>query len=394
MTFLLFLLTLSILVFVHELGHFIAAKRAGIRVLEFGFGLPPRLIGKRIGETTYSLNLLPIGGFVRLFGEDEADLAEEGVVGRSKTRAFFRQPKRVRAAVVLAGALMNFLLGIVLFSGLYSLIGIPTPTDGVAVVEIFQGSPAAEVFQLGDELISVEGTPVSSTSQFQELIEVGRGREVAITLLRNGTATRVVAIPRSDPPIHVSPPRLAWSDEEGRLACSSVSMQEGALGVVIAQKTAMARYPIWQMPLRGAWFGLQVAYNWGLTILSGIGAIFSQLACGSVPKDVGGPVEIAFLVSEVSRSGIIPLLNLVAILSINLGVVNLLPIPALDGGRLLFIGVEAMFGRRISARAERMTHAVGMAILIALMLAITLQDVLRRTGEDSLGALLRRVSSL
>lgn len=404
MTLLLFLAILSLLVFVHEAGHFIVAKRSGIRVLEFGFGLPPRVIGKKIGETIYSLNLLPIGGFVRLFGEDPVELSDaihlnELRDGNRKAgkqdlaRAFYSQTKGVRIGVILAGVVMNFLLGVVLFSGLYSLIGIPTPTRGVVIVDVFRDSPAAMAFVPGDEVISVSGQPVSQAKDFQAIVEERRGEEVAFAILRSGEEVQVTAVPRVEPPTHVAPAMLSLTSERG-LSCTSTRNQEGALGVVISPKTEMIRYPFWQMPLRGAWFGLGTAYHWGENIVRGLGTLVAQIVCGSVPQDIGGPVEIAYLVSEVSRAGIVPLVNLVAILSINLAVVNLLPIPALDGGRLLFITVEALVGRRVSARVERITHAVGMALLLALMLAITVQDVLRRVGTGRLGFLVERVGQL
>lgn len=404
MTLLLFIIILSILVFVHEVGHFLVAKRAGIRVLEFGFGLPPRVIGKKIGETVYSLNLLPIGGFVRLFGEDSEEASRDdrpeekdgGIDAEGEhdaARAFFSQPKRVRTAVILAGAAMNLLLGVVLFSSLYSILGIPTLTQGVQVVEIFKDSPAQEAFVPGDEVLSVAGQEVETTKDFQEIVEERKGEEVSFTVLRDGNETRVAAVPRVEPPTRVGPAMLTLSEGWG-VACRRSENREGALGVVIAPKTEMVRYALWQMPLRGAWFGLGAAYNWGSNIVRGLGTLVAQLLCGTVPADVGGPVEIAYLVSEVSRAGLVPLVNLVAILSINLAVINLLPIPALDGGRLLFISVESVIGKRVSARAERISHAVGMALLLALMLAITVQDVLRRVGVERLDSLVERVTGM
>ena len=395
MTFLIFLGVLSLLVFVHEAGHFLVAKKAGIRVEEFGFGIPHRIIGKKIGDTIYSLNLLPIGGFVRLLGEDREEVSESDRLGLTreelKKRAFFTQPKRIRIAVVVAGVIMNFLLGVVLFSGLYTAIGIPTAADGVQIVELFKDSPGASAFELGDEVVSVEGTAVQTPQEFQDLVQGKSGQEVGFEVLRGGALTIITALARSEPPVHYGAPTLQLSDDKRGIACVRQANQEGALGVVISSKTEMMHYPIWQMPFRAAGFGLKVAYGWGSNIIRGLGGLLTQLVCGSVPQDIGGPVEIAFLISEVSKAGFAPLINLVAVLSINLAIVNLLPIPALDGGRLLFIVMEAVIGRTISARAERLTHAVGMALLLALMFAITVQDILRRSGAESLGALVERV---
>lgn len=372
------LAVLSILVFVHEAGHFFMAKRAGIRVLEFGFGLPPRAFGKKIGETVYSINLLPIGGFVRLFGEEEEEFRQAArkakekhwSIEKLKRRAFFSQPKRTRFAIVFAGVVMNFILGVTLFSALYTLIGIPTLSDKVQILGIAPASPAAEAFKVGDEVISVGGTPVDSPDTFKSLVEEMQGEEVAFEVVRGEEKMTVDAVPRSQPP-------------EG----------EGALGVVISRKLELVRYPVWQMPFRGAWVGLNDALGWGLSILQGIAKVFADLTSGVVPKDVGGPLEIHFLISEVAQAGVAPLVQLVAVLSVNLAVVNLLPIPALDGGRLALIGVELVTRRRINAKVERVTHAVGMAFVLALIVAITLQDILRRFGED-IGAFVERMTQM
>jgi regulator of sigma E protease len=394
------LVILSLLVFVHEAGHFVMAKRAGIRVLEFGFGYPPRLFGKKIGETIYSINLLPIGGFVRLYGEEEEDIAQ---LTKHKARedferiAFFTQPKRVRVAVLLAGVVMNCLLGVLLFSAIYTSIGIPAAKpETVQIVgkSTNEDAPAYSAFELGDEVVSVDGQPIDSTHGFQLLIQENRGKDLNFELIRGGETVFVKATPRSEVPAEYGPATLMISPETKRLSCVRPLYKEGPLGVVISPKIEMERFPLWQMPFRGAWFGLVQAYGWGSNIVGALGGILAQMACGSIPEDVGGPVEIGYLVSEVSKEGIVPLANLVAVLSINLAVINLLPIPALDGGRLVFVGIEALIGKKLSPRAERLTHAVGMALLLALMLAITVQDILRRSGAESLGALVERVVSL
>ncbi|OGY18245.1 MAG: hypothetical protein A2900_04875 [Candidatus Chisholmbacteria bacterium RIFCSPLOWO2_01_FULL_50_28] len=372
MTLLLFLAILSILVFVHEMGHFIVAKRSGIRVEEFGFGLPPRVFGKKIGGTIYSFNLLPIGGFVRLFGEDGDDVRGGKAPDTQTLRhAFYSQPKRVRIAVVVAGVVMNFLLGVVLFGALYSFLGIPTLTDRIHIVGLSPESPAASVFQLGDEIISVSGEAITTTDQFKTLVDTRRGQTVTFSIVREGSSLELQTVPRTNPPV-----------------------EEGSLGVVISPKIELVRYASWQMPFRGAWYGLGEAVAWGNDILKGLGGVFRELVSGTVPKDVGGPFEIYFLVSEVSKAGVVPLTQFMAVLSVNLAIVNLLPLPALDGGRLLFIGVEMVTGRRVRAKVEQMTHTIGMVFLLAVMLAITVRDVLRHFGAGSLTALLEKVGRM
>ena len=267
MTLLLFLAILSILVFVHEMGHFIVAKRSGIRVEEFGFGLPPRVFGKKIGGTIYSFNLLPIGGFVRLFGEDGDDVRGGKAPDTQTLRhAFYSQPKRVRIAVVVAGVVMNFLLGVVLFGALYSFLGIPTLTDRIHIVGLSPESPAASVFQLGDEIISVSGEAITTTDQFKTLVDTRRGQTVTFSIVREGSSLELQTVPRTNPPV-----------------------EEGSLWVVISPKIELVRYPFWQMPFRGAWYGLSEATAWGKDILKGLGGVFRELFSATVPKDVRGP---------------------------------------------------------------------------------------------------------
>jgi regulator of sigma E protease len=372
MQLVLFLAILSLLVFVHEAGHFFAAKKAGIKVMEFGFGLPPRIFGKQIGETIYSINALPIGGFVRLFGEEIAEMdevkADETTRKHLQTVAFFSQKKIVRVIVLTAGVFMNFMLGVFLFSMLYTLLGIPTPVDEVQVVGILPESPASSTFVVEDIIVDVEGVPVGTPQEFQEQMFKYKGKEVLFNVQRGDGRLEVRTLARENPP-------------EG----------EGSLGIVIAPKIEFMHYPIWQMPFRGGWFGLQEAYHWGKSIIIGLGGMVATLFSGSVPKEIGGPIEIYHLVSEVSQVGIVPVVQLIGILSVNLAVINLLPLPALDGGRLVFVFLEGLIGRPVNAKFERVTHSLGMAFLLALMLAITIQDILRRSGAESLFALLKQV---
>ncbi len=364
------LVFLSILIFVHEIGHFLAAKRAGIRVEEFGFGLPPRLFGKKIGETIYSLNLLPIGGFVRLFGEEEVDACdkEKSKAKTSLRFTFFAQSKRVRAAVVTAGVIMNFLFGVVIFAGIFSVLGIPAVARRVQIVGIVPGSPAASAFELGDEIVAVGGKRISKTDEFKSLVDAKKGEEVRFVILRNLKRFEVSAVPRLEPP-----------------------KEEGSLGVVISPMLEYLHYPSWQMPFRGVWYGLQEAYYWGLNIVQGLFAVLRQAIRGTIPKDIGGPLELHFLFSEASKAGLVPQLQLLAILSVNLAIINLFPFPALDGGRLLFIGVEAVSGRKIKAKVEQAAHTIGMVILLALMLAITVQDILRHFSMGNIVSFFERV---
>ncbi len=359
---LIFLAVLSVLVLIHELGHFLMAKRAGIGVEEFGFGLPPRIWGRKIGETVFSINALPIGGFVKLLGEDDQD----GDINQDlKDRAFFAKSKLTRASVIVAGVAMNFLLAIGVFTFLYAKLGIPTKTDNVFVVGIAKNSPAETAgLKEGDKVTNfkfvISGSEVfdkliSRSDEFIQATKQANGREIEIEIERkSGEKIAIRMTPRTSPP-----------------------QGEGPLGVAISQVVPKF-FPWWQMPFRAGYYGVGEAFGWTRMVLSGFGKlIFELVRFGRVPQDISGPVGIFEVTREVAKTGFLNLLQLVGILSVNLAVLNIMPIPALDGGRLLFIIIEAIFGRRVVPRFERWLHTVGMVVLIALIILITARDLLR-----------------
>lgn len=337
-----FVLVLSILVIVHEFGHFWVAKRNGIWVEEFGFGLPPRVFGKKIGDTIYSINALPFGGFVRLHGE----MAEEGVT--KPKMAFINKSLWAKTAVIVAGVVMNFLLAVVAFGIVYSFTGIQKDTKEVKVLNIATNSPAQDAKLLvGDIVRKVDGQEVISVSEFVSKIEDKKGKKVKLEL-----QDRVVTIvPRVNPPAG-----------------------EGPLGVTITN-TETYFAPVWQRPFLGAYYGTKEALYWGGNVVNGFVSIFTDLFQGKSPKDVSGPVGVFAVTSEVAKTGILPLINLIGIISVNLAVLNIIPFPALDGGRLLFIIIEAILGKKVAPKVEGVIHGVGMAILLLAILAITIKDV-------------------
>lgn len=342
---LLFLLVLSVIVISHELGHFWMAKRAGILVEEFGFGLPPKVWSKKIGETVYSINLLPIGGFVRLHGEtlETTDKSE---------RAFLSKSKKVRAAIVSAGVVMNFLLALLAFSIVYSFSGITRDTGIVKVVEVAQDSPAEQIGLRNDDVIlGIGGVSLSSTEEFVAEVEKNRGNEIEISVKRSDATLNYKVTPRQDPP-------------EG----------QGALGVVISS-SEIYNPPWWQRPFYGGYYGIKEAVFWGVTVIAGFATMIGGLLRGSLPQDVAGPVGIYAVTTEAARFGALSLINFIGVLSVNLAILNILPFPALDGGRLLFIIIESVLGKKVLPKAEAITHTIGLVILILLIVAITASDI-------------------
>ena len=354
-----FLIILSILVLIHELGHFWAAKKFGIKVDEFGVGYPPRVYAKKKGETTYSLNWLPFGGFVRLFGEEASDQYKK-ISEKDLKRAFFQQPKMVRMAVLTAGVVMNFFMGVVLFAAVYTKLGIPEQVDYLTVTGIGKDTPAEKAgLRLEDKIIGVVGIEWMKKEElvtgFVGYINDHRGEEVKL-ILTDGKEVMIT-------------PRLEEETPE----------EQGALGVVISG-VDIVQYPYWQRPFRGIWVGLKEAIAWGGDILDSLHKTVVTLFRGKIPEGVAGPIGIYKISQGVMEKGLLATLQLMAILSINLAVLNLLPLPALDGGRLMFVAIESIIKKRIKPEIEQMVHLAGMALLIGLMILVTVNDIKRLVG--------------
>lgn len=345
---LVFAVGLSILIMVHEIGHFLAALIVGIKIEELGLGLPPKILGKKIKRVVFSLNLFPVGGFVKLHGEEES--TDKHII---LSKAFFRKSKKERAFVIVAGVFMNLVLAFLTFSVVYTLTGIPWKTERVKVIEVENLSPAFDSGILSDDLIkSVNQEAVVSTEQFIKLIDDNRGENVVLEILRPGedALRKITLVPREKPPENQGPLGVAVSDVE----------------IVFP--------PLWQRPFLGFYFGFKESLFWGKTIVLSLAQTVLTLLQGQVPRGIAGPVGIYGITSEVAKLGILPLVNFLGILSINLAIINILPFPPLDGGRLLFIILEKFFGRSVLPRIERITNAVGFIFLIGLLLALTLTE--------------------
>ena len=357
LTVIVFFITLSVLIFVHELGHFWAAKKAGVKVEEFGFGYPPRILGKKIGETIYSINWIPFGGFVKLYGEELIE--RRGKPSGIWDRAFWAKSKKARTMVVLAGVLANFLLAVVAFSIVYSAAGIPTKTDQVRIVGIAPDSPADRIgLEEGDIVLKVDNQRLSGLSHFTQLVREKKGEEIKLEIMRTvndqQSTINYQLIPREHPP-----------------------EKEGPLGVVVSN-IEMKKHPFWQMPFRGTIEGFKEAFGWTALIFRSLGKMIVDLFWqGKVPRDIAGPVGIFQISAGVARSGFLAVLQFIGILSVNLAVINVLPFPALDGGRLVFIVYEAITRRRPKPSFERWVNTLGMAILIFLLILVTISDLNR-----------------
>jgi regulator of sigma E protease len=344
---------------IHELGHFLVARKFGVKVEEFGFGLPPRVWGKKFGETLFSINALPFGGFVKLHGEQE-----EGPEIDIK-RSFLHKSKKVRAAVVVAGVIMNFILAIFIFAIVYSFSGIPRDTGKIKVINVTADSPAQKagivvgdiIAKVGDQEVSSSDDFIAKTANYKEKVVT---YEIRRTINNQENAIKVRLTPRENPP-------------EG----------EGPVGVTI---TTMDIFfpPFWQRPFYGVYYGFKEGIFWGKTIVTGLGDLVINIFKGETVSGVSGPIGIYAVTTEASKGGLLMLLNFIGILSVNLAILNIIPFPALDGGRLLFIGIEAVTRKKVSTKVEAIINNIGFLFLITLLLVITIGDVRRLINTGSI----------
>ena len=338
------LLILSVIIIAHELGHFITAKISKVRVEEFGLGFPPRLISFKKGETRYSLNAIPFGGFNKLAGEEDPSLPGS-LAGKSIG---------TRLWVISAGSLANLFLPIFLFS-----IAFMVPHDFVSgqvlIEEVVPDSPAAQSgIEAGDVFVSINGQLLHNSAELNRQIYLNLGKEVAILVKHpDSTTEEVRLIPR-------------WKTV-------SVGIKYTTSDYTITRE----HYPFWLAIPMGARECIEtlILYKNGI-----IGMII-----GAFPAQVAGPVGIAQITGEVAKAGLNPLLELSGFISIALGITNLFPLPALDGGRIVFVLLEAIRrGKRVSPKIEALVHFIGFVLLMAVLLVITYQDIVRIISGESL----------
>lgn len=342
---LVFIVALAFLIFIHELGHFVAAKRLGMYVEEFAIGFPPRVWGKKIAETLYAINAIPIGGYVKIFGEDEAQLSSKE---RKDPRAFHNQPSWKRLVVLLAGVVMNFIFGWFVISAVFTQ-GVAVPTDKVKVVNVAAESPAEEAGIVeNDIIVAADGDKIDSSEKLIDVTSEKLEEEVSLTLLRGGKELSVKLVPREDPPAG-----------------------QGAMGVVVSDFEEK-KYSLVEAP----WLGLRESVRISKFFYQELFGGVKRLVSGERPEvAVSGPVGIYNAYRE--RQGFFEKVLLTGLISLNLALLNIIPFPALDGGHLLFVVLEAVTGRRISTRKkQRMTYA-GLIILLVLLALVTVKDVLR-----------------
>jgi len=338
------------------------AKWNGIRIEEFGLGLPPRLFGKRIGETIYSLNALPIGGFVRMYGEDPSFIEESGNGKRetrskqkNKNRSFAYKKPWQKFLVVVGGVLMNLVLAVTIFAVVYGVLGVPTETNQVKVVGVVEGSPADKSgLEEGVVILEVGGVKIENPNQLTDEVAKYKGKEV------------ILGVKNLEGQVQDLPVQVRENPPEG----------EGSMGVAISN-VEMVKIKWWEF-YKGIAAGFKEAYFWGKIIGGGVISMVGGLFMGRVPSDVSGPIGIYQATSSIKQSqGMWALLHFFGVVSVNLAVVNILPFPALDGGRIIFVVYEMLFRKRANQKLEIMVNNIGMLVLLTLIVVITAGDVLR-----------------
>jgi regulator of sigma E protease len=371
MFILVFILTILVLVVIHELGHYYAAKKSGIKVLEFGFGLPPRAWGKKIGETIWSINWLPFGGFVKLLGEDELE-AEK----LNDKRSFAKAPISKRILIVVAGVVMNLLLAWGLY---YIVLGANdfksqpilqmsnhkfVGTEQIAEKMVFVGQVASDSPALAaglkdnDRVLSVNNQPIDSTEQLSSIIKQNAGKKTMMEVsdIQKTEVRSIEVTPRENPP-----------------------QGQGPLGVSLGQVEFVTLHyatPIQKLfagPIH-SWNVLSYSFK---TMGQLISVAFEQGDIAPVSQNVAGPVGITNLVKQILdiKNPLLPYLDFMAALSLNLAIVNILPFPGLDGGRFSFLLFEAITRKKPNATFEKYYHSVGLILLLGLIFAITISDI-------------------
>jgi len=347
--FLSFLVVLGILIFVHEFGHFIVARKLGVGVTKFSFGFGPKVAGVQRGETEYLLSAIPLGGYVKLVGENEG----EEVPPDQRARSFHHKPVWVKMAVVAAGPLGNLLFAVLVFWVVF-LGGIPSLTTRIG--DVAPDSPAARAgVQKGDTVLRVDGAAVSSWDELAARIRAGTpGKPLKITVKRDGSEVTIPVAPEV---------------REGRTVFGE-KVSEPKIGIVAGQEVVYLETGVGTAFVRAMQETGKLVYLTAMTVV--------KLVTRVLPSEtLGGPILIAQIAGDQARQGISPFAYFLGLLSVNLGILNLLPIPILDGGHLLFFSVEGLMRKPISPQVRTLAHQVGLAIILTLTALVFYNDIAR-----------------
>jgi len=345
---------LGFLILIHECGHFFVAKRVGVKVLKFSIGFGPRLLGLRRGETEYVVSAIPFGGFVKMVGEDP----EEEIAEADRDVAFPSKSIAARAAIVLAGPGTNIVGAFLLFSLVFVAFGVRMPSEEAKVGGLSAAMPAATAGLMPDDIIkAVDGVAIANWDELSKAIRGSGGQPLNLDVERDGQRVELQVTPKE-----VVDKTLFGEELDTKSFVIGIERGFDVKHVDSAQ---------------AVWMAAQQTWGWGETIIVGL----YKMVSGSIPaKDIGGPLEIARQAGKQADQGLEYLLMYMAVISLNLGLLNLLPIPILDGGHLLFLGIEAVMRRPLEMRHRELAQQAGLFILLGLMAFAFYNDILRVVG--------------
>ncbi len=344
-----FVVVLGVLIFVHEFGHFLLAKLMGVGVEKFSLGFGPRIVGRKIGMTDYMISAIPLGGYVKMVGESPGNEVDYSLLPLS----FSHKSLFKRSLIVLAGPVFNLLLAVLIFFVFFLVSGLPILQPEVG--EVQEGMPAHEAgICPGDRIVSIDANPVTRWEEMADLINQSSGRPLSIEVLRDDRTVLV----------KVTPKQLSSQNLFGE------QIEKYVIGITASGAVTVQKLNIFQSAAYGVTQAWQIAE---LTVLA-IGKIIAGTLSA---KNLGGPIMIAQLAGQQAEAGIINLIFFIALLSVNLGIINLLPIPVLDGGHLLFFLIEAVSRRPINHKMREVAQQVGIFVLILLMIFVFYNDIAR-----------------
>lgn len=348
-----FILVLGLLIFVHELGHFLFAKLFRVRVLKFSLGFGPKVFGKVIGETEYLISALPLGGYVKMFGENPD---EQNVSDEDKACSFAHKPVYQRFFIILAGPFFNLLFSVFLFFVIFAIMGTPESLDTTQIGKVSENSPAFEAgIKSGDILLQIDDTPIEKWSDVLTSVKDSKGEPITILLLRENEELEIKVTPVID---------------EAKNIFGEVVEERYMIGIMRADQLVYKDVSLFQA------FKDALAQTWLFIYLTCMGII--KIIQRVIPaSELGGPILIAQLAGEQMRAGWVNLVYFTGLLSVNLGILNLLPIPVLDGGHLVFLTIEGIRRKPMNEKAQIVAQQVGIAFLGTLMIFVFYNDIVR-----------------
>jgi regulator of sigma E protease len=344
-----FVVVLGVLIFVHELGHFLLAKLMGVGVKKFSLGFGPKIVSRKVGMTEYMISSIPLGGYVKMVGEEPDAEVDESLLPLSYSHKGVAR----RTLIILAGPAFNVLLAVVIFFGLFWFSGLPIVEPEVGEVQEEMAAHMSGI-RPGDRVVSVGGKPVRRWNDMAEVIQESEGRPLNFEVFRDDRTFSVKITPQ------LVLAQNLWGEE----------VEKYAIGITASGVSSIERLDLFQSAEEAA------SYTWRIVAFTVL--TIGKILTGTVSvKALGGPIMIAQLTGEQAKAGLINLVFFMAVLSINLGIINLLPIPVLDGGHLLFCLIEAVSRKPVNLKVREVAHQVGFFVLILIMIFVIYNDIAR-----------------